>query len=139
MQTPDAMQNPAAGLDDHTIRKIAEEVRSMLLDDLSKVGWAPSGKIEMAEKWSGGEVLLQPGKTGLQEKAIPIEVFFKKIVLARERLRVLEQKINNHPRLDDGDKLELQKYLTQIYGSFTTFNVLFADRIDWFAGQRSDH
>lgn len=125
-------------LDNATIEAIAQEVRRLVAKDLEAVGWVPSQKIEMAERWDGGELILRPGKSGLQEKSVPVETFFRKIVLARERMRVLEQKINNHPKLDDGDKVEMQKYLTQVYGSFTTFNVLFADRIDWFVGQKSD-
>jgi hypothetical protein len=138
MQADEGAAYGAHPSDPEATRKLAEELRSVLRRDLAEIGWAPTGAIDLASRWEGGELVLRPGKPGLQEKAIPIESFFRKIVLARERLRVLEQKINNHPRLDDADRLELHRYLTQIYGSFTTFNVLFAERTDWFVGQRSD-
>jgi superoxide dismutase len=77
---------------------------------------------------------MTPGKEDTQAKEIPIEVFIKKIIGVREKLRVLEQKINNHPNLDAADKLELQGYITRSYGSLTTFNALFADKVSHFVG-----
>ena len=121
-------------LSNDSIEEIVNQVSTRLRRDLAEIGLGPSGAIEMAGRWDGGELVLRPSSG--QEKAIPLETFFRKVVLARERMRVLEQKINNHPKLDDGDKLEMQKYLTHIYGSFTTFNVLFAERTDWFVGQK---
>lgn len=118
------------------IRQIAEETRRVILQDLVDIGWAPSRDVEIAPRWKGGDLILKP--TSGQEKAVPLETFFKKIVLARERMRVLEQKINNHPKLDDEEKIEIQRYIAQIYGSFTTFNILFAERTDWFVGQKAD-
>ncbi len=90
---------------------------------------------EMAGKWDGGDLILRPGKPGLQEKTIPIDAFFHKIVMLRDRLRVMEQKINGNKKLSDGDKVELQQYLTRIYGSLTTFNVLFRYREDHIRGE----
>ena len=90
--------------------------------------------VELGGRWAGGEVVLKPGKEGTQEKRVPIDAFFHKVVMIRDKLRVLEQRINAHPKLTDEEKLQLQQYVTGCYGSLTTFNVLFADRADGFAG-----
>ncbi len=89
-----------------------------------------------AEKWRGGEMVLRPGREGLQEKTIPIETFFSKIVMLRNRLRTLEQHVNASD-LPTKDKLKLQGYITGCYGSLTSFNVLFADEDDRFKGAGS--
>jgi hypothetical protein len=89
----------------------------------------------MGKRWHGGELVLKPGDEATQEKRVPIEGFFHKIVMVRDKLRVLEQKINTHPGLSDEEKVQIQGYITACYGSLTTFNLLFADRDDWFAGQ----
>ena len=89
-----------------------------------------------AAKWRGGTMVLRPGTAGLQDKVIPIDALFHKIVMIRDRLRVLEQKVNAHPQLSDEDKVQMQQYVTQCYGSLTTFNVLFAERDDGFIGQK---
>jgi hypothetical protein len=96
------------------------------------------GTVEIAGRWDGGEMVLKPGKEGLQEKRIPLDSLFHKIVMIRDRLRVLEQKINTHPKLASDEKIQLQQYVTGCYGSLTTFNVLFADREDQFVGQKGD-
>lgn len=89
-----------------------------------------------AEKWRGGSLVLRPGREGLQEKTIPIETLFHKVVMIRNRLRGLEQQLNAAD-LPEDLKLKLQGYLTGCYGSLTTFNVLFADEADHFKGARS--
>jgi hypothetical protein len=89
--------------------------------------------VSPAEKWRGGEVVLRPGKPGLQEKTLPIESLFHKVVMIRNRLRVLEQQINGSD-LPGDVKLKLQGYVTACYGSLTTFNVLFAEEEDRFRG-----
>ncbi len=94
--------------------------------------------VALAGKWEGGELVLKPGKEGMQEKRIPIDALFHKVVMIRDKLRVLEQKINGNPKLAPEDKVQLQQYVTGCYGSLTTFNVLFADRDDQFVGQKSD-
>lgn len=93
---------------------------------------------ELGPRWEGGEVILKPGKPGTAEKRIPLDAFFHKIVMVRDKLRVLEQKVNGHPGLSDADKVQIQQYITGCYGSLTTFNVLFADREDWFVGAGKD-
>ncbi|HTM35025.1 MAG TPA: hypothetical protein VL263_27140 [Vicinamibacterales bacterium] len=86
-----------------------------------------------ADKWRGGEIVLRPGKTGLQEKTWPIETFFHKVVMLRNRLRTLEQQVNAS-ELPDDQKVKLQAYITGCYGSLTSFNILFADEGDKFVG-----
>jgi hypothetical protein len=82
--------------------------------------------VPIADKWKGGKMILEPGKTGLSSKEIPVEIFFHKIVMLRDRLRVMEQKINSS-ELDDQTKVDLQQYISRCYGSMTTFNILFRD------------
>jgi hypothetical protein len=96
------------------------------------------GEVEMAARWQGGEVVLRPGKEGVADKTIPIDALFHKIVMVRDKLRVLEQKLNTHPGLSDADRVQLQAYITGCYGSLTTFNVLFADKRDFFVGQKGE-
>jgi hypothetical protein len=86
-----------------------------------------------AEKWRGGELVLKPGKPGVQEKSWPIDSFFHKVVMLRNRLRTLEQQINASD-LPDDQKVKIQGYITGCYGSLTSFNVLFADEDDRFVG-----
>jgi hypothetical protein len=90
--------------------------------------------VPMAGKWNNGTIILKPNDDSLQPKEIPIETFFHKIVMVRDRLRLIEQKINSHKTLSDEDKVDLQQYITMIYGSLTTFNVLFKESIHQFKG-----
>lgn len=114
----------------------ADEFRNVLREVLrDELGVAD---VQMGGRWEGGEVVLKPGKEGTQEKRIPIETLFSKIVMVRDRLRVLEQKINAHPKLSAEEKVTMQQYVTGCYGSLTTFNVLFADKADTFIGQKGD-
>jgi hypothetical protein len=93
---------------------------------------------ELGARWKGGEMVLKPGDPKLASKGVPIETFFHKIVMVRDRLRVMETQINGHKVLTDNEKVELQQYLTRIYGSLTTFNILFKEKSDYFIGQKSD-
>ena len=115
--------------EDPDLQRIKLAVKEVLGD----YGWADIN-LEVHKRWIGGTLRLIPGKEETQAKEIPIEVFIKKIIGVREKLRVLEQKINNHPNLDAADKLDLQAYITRSYGSLTTFNALFSDKQSHFVG-----
>ena len=91
--------------------------------------------VPIAKKWQGGRIILEPGDPSLQSKEILIDNFFHKIVIVRDRLRVMEQRINSS-ELSDEDKVNIQQYITRIYGSLTSFNVLFQNRQDQFVGEK---
>ncbi|MEO6131479.1 MAG: hypothetical protein ABIQ02_06500 [Saprospiraceae bacterium] len=93
--------------------------------------------VPIGDKWKGGTLLMQPYDHALKPKDVPVEVFFHKIVMLRDRVRVLEQKINSHTKLTEEDKIDMQQYITRIYGSLTTFNVLFRDKDHYFVGEKS--
>ena len=112
-----------------TMKDVEKAIREALTQTSERAPIVPLGG-----KWIGGSVLIQPGDDALQSKEIPMDTFFHKIVMVREKLRVLEQNINNHPKLDDEDRVHLQQYITRCYGSLTTFNVLFAYKEDQFKG-----
>ena len=111
------------------------EVEKSLRGILKK--WSDvSEVINIADKWKGGKLVMEPGDTNLQSKELPIDTFFHKITMVRDRLRVMEQKINSS-NLDEQEKIDLQQYITRSYGSLTSFNVLFKLKSQQFVGQRS--
>lgn len=111
------------------------EVEQTLVSILKR--WGDNGEITpIADKWKGGTLNLVPGDTNMSDKEIPIKTFFHKIVMVRDRIRVMEQKINASKNLDEQEKIDLQQYLTRIYGSLTTFNVLFKNKSDNFVGEK---
>jgi hypothetical protein len=110
------------------------EVERTLKNVLQK--WSDVSQIvPIADKWKGGKLVLEPG-TATQNKEVPIDTFFHKITMVRDRLRVMEQKINAS-NLDETEKIDLQQYITRIYGSLTTFNVLFKSTNDYFVGEKT--
>ena len=92
--------------------------------------------VPIGDKWKDGLMILKPKDGSMKPKEIPVDIFFHKIVMLRDRLRVLEQQINAHKILSDSDKVNLQQYITRIYGSLTTFNVLFKNKEQWFIGEK---
>jgi len=111
------------------------EVESTLRNMLKQ--WSDISEIiPIGDRWKGGKLVLEPKDSNLSSKEIPIDTFFHKIVMVRDRIRVMEQKINAS-KLDDQDKVDLQQYITRIYGSLTTFNVLFKIKEHQFSGAKS--
>jgi hypothetical protein len=92
--------------------------------------------VPLGDKWHGGTMSLHAADKSLKPKEIPIADFFHKIVMLRDRLRVLEQNINSNKKLTDEDKVNIQQYITRCYGSLTTFNVLFKNKEQWFVGEK---
>ena len=127
------------------IKLVEKDKNSVSLDEIKKVLQdiiepltEPIEDCKMADKWENGNLILQPFDKTLQSKEIPIDGFFHKIVMLRDRLRVMEQQINAHKVLSEEDKINLQQYITRIYGTLTTFNVLFKNKEQWFVGEKSD-
>jgi len=109
-----------------------QTVKALLREVLQEE--AGSGRARIAPKYDGGTLVLRPADPALKSHEVPIDTFFKKVTSVRERLRVLEQKLNNNKALSMEDKAEMQQLITKAYGSLTTFNVLFAEEDDKFRG-----
>ena len=115
------------------LAQLIEETARAVLTELGVE--KPGAAVELlGGRWQGGRMVLHAADPTLQAKEVPLDVFFHKIVMLRNNLRVLEQKINGHEKLSDAEKVELQQYITRSYGSLTTFNVLFKNKSDQFKG-----
>lgn len=92
--------------------------------------------VPLGDKWKGGKLVLKPGRTDLAQKEMPIDAFFHKIVMVRDRLRVLEQRVNAS-EIDEEEKINIQQYITRVYGSLTSFNLLFKNQHQQFVGEKA--
>ncbi len=127
------LQDPVEGNTEGEItvdREGLKQVLRELLEEETMYGYPTIGR-----RWAGGELVMKPGKEDTQPKEVPIETFFHKIVMVRDKLRVLEAKINSSEKLDEQEKVELQGYISKCYGTLTTFNVLFQDKDDFFSSK----
>lgn len=129
MKTVEAVEPGEGGTGSITIADIEQALSNILDQRLHDTQLVP-----IAPRWKRGIMILKPGDPTMVPKDIPIETFFHKIVMVRDRLRVMEQKINAHKVMEDDEKVELQQYITAIYGSLTTFNVLFKETHHQFKG-----
>jgi len=113
---------------DKPLRDLIAEVIDATIDKLDLKVDTNELAPQIAPRWIGGKLVLHPHDPSLATKEVEMDVFFRKIISVRDNLRVLEQKINTHPKLNDTERLELQNYITKSYGSLTTFNLLFKEK-----------
>ena len=127
MVTVSGIETPLA----HFVEQIIERTAHAVVSELGLE--RPESVVDqLGGRWHDGRMVLHPGDPSLQAKEVPLETFFHKIVMIRNNLRVLEQKVNSHEKLSDGDKVDMQQYISRCYGSMTTFNILFKSREDQF-------
>jgi hypothetical protein len=131
-----------ANLDEIIAENVTAEVETVAATEKSLLKilrqWADVSEIvALGDKWLGGTMILQAADKTLKPKEIPIDDFFHKIVMLRDRLRVLEQNINSNKKFSDEEKVNIQQYITRCYGSLTTFNVLFKNKEHWFVGDKT--
>jgi hypothetical protein len=137
------VRKPSREERDHEVVDLGDEdnmdrgTLRQLIQEAIEDSMGMTGEVEMLERFTGGTVEIRPGNTDTQSKEIPVDAFMNKIVMIRDNLRVLEQKINANRKLDPADKLQMQQYITRCYGSLTTFNSLFKHREDGFRGSGS--
>jgi len=123
---PAEPQLAASGLE-MPLKQFVEQTVAVAVEKLGLE--KPDSVVEqLGLRWHGGKLVMHSADTALQAKEVPLETFFHKIVMVRNNLRVLEQKINAHEKLSDGEKVEMQQYITKSYGSLTTFNILFKEK-----------
>ena len=130
-------------LDEIIPENVSEEIETsseveMSLLKILRLWGGLTETVPLGDRWIGGTMILQPADKSLKPKEIPIDDFFHKIVLLRDRLRVLEQNVNSNKKLSDEDKVGIQQYITRCYGSLTTFNVLFKNKENWFVGEKKE-
>ncbi len=123
------LERTAADVVPITLEDVKKAIREVVEEksDLQEI-------VPLANRWNDGTLIIKSADSSIQAKEIPIETFFHKIVMLRDRLRVMEQKVNAHGKLTDEEKVEMQQYISRIYGSLTTFNVLFKNTEDQFKG-----
>lgn len=119
---------PLSTLIAETVHRLSKELKLEKEEELQIVE-------QLGTRWRNGTFIIKPADASLQAKEVPLETFFHKIVMVRNNLRVLEQKINAHPGLSDAEKFDMQQYITRSYGSMTTFNVLFKDKENQFSSK----
>ncbi|MBK6847854.1 MAG: hypothetical protein IPG96_10045 [Proteobacteria bacterium] len=132
-RAPATLRQPTCGDTEGEITMDRDGLKQVLRELLTEE--TLFGYPELARRWDGGTLVLKPADTTVQSKEVPLEQLFHKIVMIRDRLRVLEAKLNGHEKLSETDKVELQGYISRCYGTLTTFNVLFADKDDHFSSK----